>query len=375
MAGPLEGLKLIEMAGIGPCPLAGQLMADLGAEVIVIDRKSGGERPSDVNNRNKKSVALNLKTPEGVEAALALIGSADALIEGFRPGVMERMGLGPEVCLEKNPGLVFGRMTGWGQEGPWSQMAGHDLNYVSLTGALGMMGKKGQEPTPPLNLVADYGGGTMFLIFGVLSALWERSKSGKGQVVDVAMIDGVAAMTGIFRNLMAAGRWEPERESNMLDGGAPYYRCYETKDGKYISVGSIEPQFHREMIEKAGLDPDDNATQDDKSLWEKRRAAYEAHFKTKTRDEWEAIYAGGDSCVAPVLTPQEAESHPHNVARNAYLSVGGSTMASPAPRFDRTPAATPQPARPMGADTEAALAAAGVSSEDLARLKSAGALS
>ncbi len=375
MSGPLAGLKLIEMAGIGPCPLAGQLMADLGAEVIVIDRKSGGERPSDVNNRNKKSVALNLKTPEGVEAALALIASADALIEGFRPGVMERMGLGPEVCLAKNPGLVFGRMTGWGQEGPWSQMAGHDLNYVSLTGALGMMGKKGQEPTPPLNLVADYGGGTMFLIFGVLSALWERSNSGKGQVVDVAMIDGVSAMTGIFRNLMAAGRWGPERESNMLDGGAPYYRCYETKDGKYISVGSIEPQFHREMIEKAGLDPADNETQDDKAIWEKRRAAYEAHFKTKTRDEWEAIYAGGDSCVAPVLTPQEAESHPHNVARKAYVSVGGATMPTPAPRFDRTPAATPQPAKPMGSDTEAALAAAGVSADDLARLKAAGALS
>ena len=375
MAGPLEGLKLIEMAGIGPCPLAGQLMADLGAEVIVIDRKSGGDRPGDVNNRNKKSVALNLKTPEGVEAALALIASADALIEGFRPGVMERMGLGPDVCLEKNPGLVFGRMTGWGQEGPWSQMAGHDLNYVSLTGALGMMGKKGQEPTPPLNLVADYGGGTMFLVFGVLSALWERSRSGKGQVVDTAMIDGVAAMTGIFRNLMAAGRWDAERESNMLDGGAPFYRCYETSDGKHVSIGSIEGKFYAELKEKLGMAPDAMPEQMNPAKWDEYRAEIAAVIATKTRDEWCDVMEGSDVCFAPVLDMDEAPAHPHNVARETFIEVEGVTQPNAAPRFSGTPAGKPTVAPDPGHDTDEALSDWGFDADEVARLRASGAVS
>lgn len=374
MAGPLEGLKLIEMSGIGPCPLAGQLMADLGADVVVIDRASGGDRATDVANRGKRSVALNLKTPGGVEAALKLIDGADALIEGFRPGVMERMGLGPEVCHARNPGLVFGRMTGWGQEGPWSQMAGHDLNYLSLTGALGMMGRKDQPPTPPLNLVADYGGGTMFLIFGVLSALWERSRSGKGQVIDSAMIDGVSAMTGIFRNLMNAGAWVEKRESNMLDGGASYYRCYETSDGKYVSVGCLEPQFFAIMVEKCGFPEDHRKDQTSKATWAARAEQYAEVFRSKTRDEWMAIFEGTDACIAPVLTPSEAEVHPHNVARGAYLDIAGKAQPAPAPRFDRTPWTPPSPATPMGADTDAALAEAGLSADEIASLRAAGAL-
>ncbi|MGM0585064.1 MAG: CaiB/BaiF CoA transferase family protein [Pseudomonadota bacterium] len=374
MPGPLEGLRVIEMAGIGPCPLAGQLMADLGAEVIVIDRKSGGPRPQDVNNRNKRSVALNLKTDEGVEAALRLIDRADALIEGFRPGVMERIGLGPEVCHARNPGLVFGRMTGWGQEGPWSQMAGHDLNYLALTGALGMMGKAGEPPTPPLNLVADYGGGSMFLILGVLAGLWERSRSGKGQVVDTAMVDGVSAMTGIFRAMLAQGRWTEARESNLLDGGAPFYRCYETKDGGYLSVGPIEPQFFAELVEKAGIDPGHCTSQNDQSFWAERRETYAEVFRQKTRAEWEEIFEGSDACVAPVLSPSEALTHPHNTARRAHLEIEGVAQAAPAPRFARTPAPEPRPAQPAGADTETALREAGLGEAEIAALREAGAL-
>ncbi len=374
MAGPLEGLRVIEMAGIGPCPLAGQLMADLGADVVVIDRKSGLPREHDVNNRNKRSAALNLKTPEGVEAALKLIEKADALIEGYRPGVMERMGLGPDICLARNPGLVFGRMTGWGQEGPWSQMAGHDLNYLSLTGALGMMGRRGEPPVPPLNLVADYGGGSMFLIFGVLSALWERSRSGKGQVVDAAMVDGVSAMTGIFRGMHASGRWVWERESNLLDGAAPFYRCYETADGQYISVAPIEPQFFAELIDKAGIDPAHAEDQGDWENWTDRSEAYAEIFRSRTRAEWEAVFDGSDACVAPVLSPPEAEAHPHNVARGAHLEVAGNVQCAPAPRFDRTPWEAPRPARPAGADTEAALREAGLDEAEIAKLKEAGAL-
>jgi alpha-methylacyl-CoA racemase len=374
MPGPLEGLRLIEMAGIGPCPLAGQLMADLGADVIVIDRKSGGPRPKDVNNRNKRSVALNLKSERGVEAALRLIDRADALIEGFRPGVMERIGLGPEVCHARNPGLVYGRMTGWGQEGPWSQMAGHDLNYLALTGALGMMGRPGEPPSPPLNLIADYGGGSMFLILGVLAGLWERSRSGKGQVVDAAMVDGVSAMTGIFRAMLAQGRWTEEREANLLDGGAPFYRCYETKDGGFVSVGPIEPQFFAEMVEKAGIDAGDCETQNDQRLWPERRERYAQVFRQKTRAEWEAIFEGSDACVAPVLSPSEALEHPHNAARRAHVELEGAPQPAPAPRFARTPAADPRPPVPMGADTEAALREAGLDPQEIDALREAGAL-
>ncbi len=372
--GPLEGLRVVEMAGIGPCPLAGQMMADLGAEVLLIERASGGPRPHDVNLRGKRPVALNLKSAEGRDAALRLIDRADVLIEGFRPGVMEKLGLGPADCHARNAGLVYGRMTGWGQEGPMSMTAGHDINYLSLTGALWMMGERDRPPTPPLNLVADYGGGTMLLLFGVLSALWERSRSGKGQVVDAAMVDGVSAFTGIFRMFTGRGVWKEARQSNLLDGAAPFYRVYETKDGKYLSVGPLEPQFFAELVEKAGLPEAHRADQNDPKTWDARAADYAEVFRSKTRAEWEAIFEGSDACVAPVLSPSEAFAHPHNVARKAHVEIEGLTQAAPAPRFGRTPAPTPQAPKPAGAESEAALKEAGFSADEIAALREAGAL-
>lgn len=372
--GPLAGLRVIEMAGLGPCPLAGQLMADLGAEVTVIERKSGGPRPEDVNNRGKRSVALNLKHPQGVAACMALIEGADVLIEGFRPGVMEKLGLGPAQCHAANPGLVFGRMTGWGQDGPMAQVAGHDINYFALTGMLGMTGEAGRPPVPPLNLVADYGGGTMFLLFGVMAALFERQSSGKGQVVDAAMIDGVSAFSGIFRMMGARGMWQDGRARNLLDGAAPFYRCYETSDGKFLSVGPLEPQFFAIMADKAGLPADHLTDQNDPRTWQARSADYAAIFASRTRDDWMAAFDGTDACIAPVLSPAEAEAHPHNVARRAHIDLGGITQSAPAPRFDRTPAPDPAPAHAPGADTEAALTAAGMSPAEIAALRDAGAL-
>ncbi|TYO89613.1 CaiB/BaiF CoA transferase family protein [Oceanicella actignis] len=372
--GPLEGLRVVEMAGLGPCPLAGQLLADLGAEVIVIERASGGPRPHDVNNRGKRSAALNLKTPEGVEAALRLIDRADALIEGFRPGVMEKLGLGPEICHARNPALVYGRMTGWGQSGPLARTAGHDINYLALTGALWMMGERDRPPTPPLNLVADYGGGAMFLLLGVLAALWERGRSGRGQVVDAAMVDGVSAFGGIFRMMSALGAWREERQANLLDGGAPFYRCYETRDGKYLAVGPLEPQFFAQLLERAGLPAAHLADQNDRANWPERARLYAEVFRSRTRDEWERIFAGSDACVAPVLAPSEAPAHPHNAARGAHVEVEGVLQAAPAPRFDRTPAPAPRPPAPAGADTEAVLREAGLDDAAIDALRQAGAL-
>ena len=301
MSGALSGLKVVEMAGLGPCPLAGQLLADHGADVVVIDRASRKPDPRDVNHRGKRSVAVNLKSEAGVEVARKLIAQADVLIEGFRPGVMEKLGLGPEECLTLNPRLIYGRMTGWGQDGPLAHTAGHDLNYLSITGALHAMGRKGEPPVPPLNLAADYGGGTMFLLFGVLMALYERSSSGKGQVLDVAMSEGVPAMMGLLHSMLAQGFWSPQRDSNMLDGAAPYSRCYETKDAKFLSVGAIEPQFYAELVQLAGLPEADRSTQNDRGIWPDRAEAYAALFRTKTRDEWVKIFDGSDACVAPVL--------------------------------------------------------------------------
>jgi alpha-methylacyl-CoA racemase len=372
--GPLAGLKVIEMAGLGPCPLAGQFLADLGADVTVIDRKSGGPRPTDVNNRGKRSVALNLKHPGGVGACMALIKGADVLIEGFRPGVMEKLGLGPDACHAANPGLVFGRMTGWGQDGPMAQVAGHDITYFALTGMLGMTGEAGRPPVPPLNLVADYGGGTMFLLLGVMAALYERQSSGRGQVVDAAMIDGVSAFSGLFRMMGAQGIWHEGRARNLLDGAAPFYRCYETSDGKFLSVGPLEPQFFAIMVEKAGLPDAHRLDQNDPRTWAVRSADYTAVFASKTRDDWMVIFEGTDACIAPVLSPAEAEIHPHNVARRAHMQVGGISQSAPAPRFDRTPAPDPAPAHAPGADTEAALHDAGLSTADIAALHRAGAL-
>ncbi|GHF55216.1 alpha-methylacyl-CoA racemase [Seohaeicola zhoushanensis] len=363
------------MAGLGPCPLAGQLLADLGAEVTVIDRASGRADPADINRRNKRSVALNLKSGAGRAAALRLIAAADVVLEGFRPGVMEKLGLGPEACQARNPGLVYGRMTGWGQTGPMAHLAGHDINYMSLSGALAAMGPADRPPMPPLNLVADYGGGTMFLIFGVLAALLERQVSGQGQVVDAAIVDGVPAMMGVFHWMLSGGQWEVQRERNMLDGGAPFYRCYETSDGKAISVGPIEPQFFAEMCAKAGLEHVPPREQMDKANWPRLSDAYAEVFRTRTRDEWAELFAGSDACVAPVLTFDEVEAHPHNAARGVFFRQNGVLQAAPAPRFDRTPAGPVAPPHAPGADSAEVLAQAGYSAAEIEAMRTEGAIS
>ena len=372
MSGPLTGLRVVEMQGLGPAPLAGQFLADLGAEVTLITRRSGPADPADINNRGKRSVALNLKQPDGVEAALRLIDRADVLIEGFRPGVMERMGLGPKDCHARNPGLVYGRMTGWGQDGPMAQMAGHDINYLGLTGFLHATGRAEDVPTPPLNIAADYGGGTMFLLFGIMAALWERERSGQGDVIDAAMVDGASALMALIHSFRARGQWSEAREANLLDGGAPFYRCYACADGKFLAVGPLEPQFFAELLEKAGLPADQTATQMQAADWPDRRAQYAEVFRQKTRDEWTAIFDGSDACATPVLTWTEAPDHPHLAARETFTVAGGVTQPSPAPRFARnvpdTPAAPPAP----GAHTEEVLSAAGYDAEELARLRADG---
>lgn len=349
MSGPLKGLQVIEMAGIGPGPMAGQLLADLGTDVIVIDRAAGTADRTDVNRRGKRSVALDLKSDAGREQARALINRAGVVIEGFRPGVMERLGLGPD---DLGDHVVYGRITGWGQDGPLAQTAGHDLNYLGLTGALAAMGRADAPPAPPLNLVADYGGGTMFLLLGLLSAIYERQNSGKGQVVDAAMVDGVSAQMGLFHSFMARGHWTETRQSNLLDGGAPFYGCYETKDGRFMSVGPLEPQFHAILLEKAGLPAEHQQTQNDPARWPERRALYAEAFAQKTQAEWSAIFDGSDACVAPVLTTSEAPAHPHNAARGVFVTVDGVLQAAPAPRFSRSKPDAPTAPRAAGADTD-----------------------
>lgn len=369
--GPLAGLRVVEFTGLGPAPLAGQLLADHGAEVVAVDRKSGRADPTDVNRRGKRSVALDLRQGAGVVAARRLLAKADVLIEGFRPGVMERLGLGPEPCLQDNPGLVYARMTGWGQSGPLAATAGHDLNYLGLSGALHAMGRAGEPPLPPLNLVADFGGGTMFLVFGILAALYERQRSGRGQVVDAAMVDGVPAMMGLLHGMRAKGLWRDAREDNLLDGGAPFYRCYACADGKFLSVGPLEPAFFAQMLERAGLPASDSARQMDRAEWPAMHAAYEAAFRQRTRDEWMVLFDGSDACVGPVLDWEEAPHHPHNVARGVFTEVAGVWQAAPAPRLDRSPARTPQAPTAPGADGEAVLRECGYADEELAALKAA----
>lgn len=349
MTGPLESLKVVEFSGLGPAPLAGQLLADLGAEVITVDRKALPADPTDINRRGKRSVVLDLKTIQGLEAAHRLIAASDVLIEGFRPGVMERLTLGPNDCPDT---LIYARMTGWGQEGPLSQTAGHDINYLALTGALHAMGDADGPPVPPLNLVADYGGGTMFLLLGILSAVIERGISGKGQVVDAAMVDGVPAMMGLIHAMLAQGRWREERGANWLDGGAPFYRCYTCACGGYISVGALEPQFHTLLLEKAGLPLSHQDNQNDASRWAERTTMYASAFLGKSRDEWAEIFDGTDACVAPVLTFSEARFHPHIVARQTFVAPDGIAQAAPAPRFSRTTAPTPKPPTAIGGDTD-----------------------
>lgn len=374
MSGPLNGMKVVEMEGLGPAPLAGQFLSDLGAEVTLITRKSGKPDPTDINNRGKRSVALNLKTPDGIEAALRLIERTDVLIEGFRPGVMERIGLGPDTCHGRNPGLVYGRMTGWGQTGPMAQMAGHDINYLGLTGVLNAIGKKDEPPIPPLNIAADYAGGTMFLLLGILSALFERQSSGKGQVIDAAMVDGAPALLALVHAMIARGRWGEERESNWLDGGAPFYRTYECADGKYVSVGPLEPQFFSELVDLAGLPEDHKATQYDETSWARRRDSYAKVFKAKTRDEWVAIFDGTDACVGPVLSWSEAPEHPHMQARGVFTERDGVMQVTPAPRFDRTPPGPVGTPPAPGADTDSVLAELGYDADTIASLRASGVL-
>lgn len=374
MSGPLRGLKVVEMQGIGPAPLAGQFLADLGAEVTLITRASGKADPTDINNRGKRSVALNLKSPEGVEVALALIDRADILIEGFRPGVMERMGLGPDACLSRNPGLIYGRMTGWGQDGPLAQTAGHDINYLGLTGFLNAIGHADRAPAPPLNIGADYGGGTMFLLFGIMAALYERQGSGQGQVIDAAMVDGASALMALIHSMSAGGLWSERREANLLDGGAPFYRSYECADGKFIAVGPLEPQFFAELVRLADLPDDHRASQMDPRNWAERREGYAALFRQKTRDEWAAIFDGSDACATPVLSWSEAPQHPHLAARGTFIDREGVTQAAPAPRFSRSePDAVAAPPAP-GADTETVLGQLGYDRERIDSLRAAGIL-
>lgn len=373
MSGPLTSLRVVEFTGLGPAPLAGQLLADLGADVVTVDRRSAAADPTDVNRRNKRSVALDLRKPEGVAAALRLVGHSDVLIEGFRPGVMERLGLGPDVCLQQQPRLVYARMTGWGQDGPLARWAGHDLNYLGLTGALHAIGPADEPPPPPLNLVADFGGGTMFLIFGILSALFERSRSGLGQVVDAAMVDGVPAMMGLLHGKLADGTWSPQRERNLLDGAAPFYRCYETADGHYLSVGAIEGPFFAELVRRAGLPALMLDEQLDATRWPEQRQQLSKVFRQRTRDEWMALLGDSDACVQPVLDFNEAAEHPHNAARRTFFRQEGVLQASPAPRFGRTPAARPRPPGGPGADTVAVLAECGVAEAELERWRAAGA--
>ncbi|NOR63101.1 MAG: CoA transferase [Rhodobacteraceae bacterium] len=349
---PLAGLKIVEFAGIGPAPYAGQLLADLGADVVVIDRPKRGEigLAQSPDRRGKRSIVINLKTEAGRAVAEKLAQWADVLIEGNRPGVMERLGLGPAPLMAANPALVYARMTGWGQTGPMAMQAGHDINYLSLTGALQAMGDADRPPPPPLNLVGDFGGGSMFLIMGILSALYAARSTGKGQVVDAAIVDGVNSMMGMFHGLHAAGGWTPERQSNWLDSGVPYYRCYGSKDGRFVAVGAIEAKFHAEMLSRLGVPPESYGAQHDKHLHAAQMAQLEAVFATKTMAEWAEVFAGSDACVTPVLTYEEAADDPHMAARTALTQVKGTRQPAVAPRMG---AAIPLPTEMPedGADT------------------------
>jgi alpha-methylacyl-CoA racemase len=376
--GPLDGVRILELGGIGPVPYAGLLLSDLGADVIRIDRLKPGmlggwpDPRYDVLSRGRRRLAVDLKSPQGVELVLRLAGTCDALIEGFRPGVAERLGVGPEDCRRVNPKLVYGRMTGWGQDGPLANTVGHDVNYISLTGALHAIGKKGEPPTIPLNAIGDFGGGSMFLALGVVSALLEASRSGQGQVVDAAMVDGAASLVAFMHAAVAAGFWEDERESNLLDGAAHFYSVYETKDGKYVSVGSIEPQFYTELLERTGLAGEELPDQHDKTAWPAMKDRLAAIFATKTRDEWVEIMDGGDVCFAPVLSVAEAPMHPHLKARNTFVEVDGVMQPGPAPRFDRTELSISRGPQREGAQSEEILTELGVDDAQRAELRAAG---
>ena len=375
MPGPLEGVRVVELAGIGPGPFCAMVLADLGADVVRVDRTSaarGGDPaapPADVLNRNRQSIAVDMKHPDGVETVLRLVEQADVLIEGFRPGVVERLGVGPEACHARNPALVYGRMTGWGQDGPMAPRAGHDINYIALSGTLSMIGRAGEPPVPPVNLVGDFGGGGMLLAVGVLAALTDARTSGTGQVVDAAMVDGAALLSAMMYSFRAMGLWDGGRGGNTLDTGAHFYEVYETSDHKYVSIGSIEPQFYAELFERLELAPADFDHQHDRAAWPAAKEKIATRIAERTRDEWDAVFEGSDACYAPVLEPDEAIAHPHNQARGTFVNVAGVDQPAPAPRFDKTPTGTPTPPAHAGQHTDEALSRWGFSAEDIASLR------
>src|SRR5260221_2617382 len=375
--GPVAGIKVLGFEAIGPAPFAGMLLADMGADVLLVDRPGASglgipqERSYDVMSRGKRSVTLDLKSPSGVEAALALVARADALIEGFRPGVMERLGLGPEVALQRNQKLVYGRMTGWGQGGPLAPRAGHDINYIALAGVLNAFGRKGEAPVPPLNLVGDFGGGGMLLGFGVACGLLEAGRSGKGQVIDAAMTDGAALLAAMFSGFLAANTWSEERGANILDTGAPWYNVYETKDGKHVSIGAIEDRFYKELLVKLSA-VEFLSLQHDRVSWPEMKARFVIIFKSKTRDDWVRAFECSDACFAPVLSWSEAPRHPHNRARSAYVSVKRVEQPAPAPRFSRTPGEVRRPPPERGEGGIQALSDWGFDAQQVKRLTSLG---
>ncbi len=372
--GPLSGVRVIEIASLAPAPFGCMILADLGADVLRIDRaeRCGPQAvpPGDPLSRGRRSVGLNLKDGAAIDLLLRLVEDADVLVEGFRPGVAERLGFGPDVCAERNPGLIFARMTGWGQHGPLAHTAGHDIDYIAVSGALSMVGRAGAAPVPPVNLLGDFGGGGMLLALGILAALVERAASGLGQVVDAAMVDGSALLTSFVYGLRASGSWQDQRGTNLLDGGAPFYDTYATADGEYVAVGALEPQFYAALLHGLGLSDAGLPAQHDRAGWPVLRQRFAETFAGRTRTEWEQVFAGTDACVSPVLSLAEAPVHPHAVARSAFVTVGDVTQPGPAPRFGRTPADVP-PARPPrpGADTDDVLAGLGLSATDIADLR------
>jgi len=381
MSGPLDGVRIIELAGLGPAPFAGMMLADAGADIIRIDRSERATYPPntephvDLMNRGRRSVAVDLKHPDGVGLVLRLVEGADGLMEGFRPGVTERLGIGPDVCLARNPKLVYGRMTGWGQDGPMASAAGHDIDYIALAGALEPMARAGQRPFPPLNLVGDFGGGGMMLAFGMCAAIISARQTGAGQVVDAAMVDGAAALMTMTYTLRSSGMWKEERGTNLLDTGAHFYEVYETSDGGYMALGAIEPQFYAALLRGLELEGEDLPDQMDREAWPQMKERFAALFATKTRDEWTAVFEGTDACVAPVLSPWEAPSHPHLRARGTFSEVAGVVQPSPAPRFGGTPGAIRRPPPNPGQHADEALADWGLDPGEVAELRSTKAIS
>ena len=379
MTPPLHGVRIVEIASIGPGPFAAMVLADLGAAVTRVERPDeavpGAAPPLDPLQRGREgSIAIDLKSTVGVGVAHRLVGEADVLVEGFRPGVMERLGLGPDVCLERNPRLVYGRMTGWGQEGPRALTAGHDIDYLAVAGVLSTIGRAGESPVPPLNLVADFGGGGMLLVVGVLAALASRERTGRGQVVDAAMVDGSALLASMLHGMRAQGLWLDERGSNLLDGGAPFYDTYRTADGGFMAVGALEPKFYATLLERLGIDPAHLPQQYDRSGWPVIRDALEEAFAARTRTEWAEWFEGTDACVAPVLEPGEAAADPHLVQRSTFIDVGGVTQPAPAPRFSADALEHPHPSRPSGADAESILERLGYSPGEVASMRGEGAV-